>query len=143
MRIEIGYPDAAAEKEILKRYTNGNHSQYKVAPVLSPEEVCSLQAESRKIHMDEEAVDYLLEIVNRTRSHPEIELGVSPRGTVALFRAAQALALVESRDFVLPDDVKRLVNAVFAHRLVIARTGTRSRTDARTILKEILDQIPV
>ncbi len=143
MRIEIGYPDPSAEKEILKRYSNGNQSNYKVSPVLSPDEVRTLQAESRKIHMDEPVVDYMLALVNRTRVHPEIELGVSPRGTVALFRAAQALALVERRDFVLPDDVKRLVNPVFGHRLVIARSGARSRSDARTILKEILDQTPV
>src|SRR5712691_11470860 len=112
MRIEVGYPDAAAEKEILKRYSNGNQP-FSAEPVLRPDEVLYLQNESRKVRMDEAIVDYLIHIVNRTRQHPEIELGVSPRGTAALFRAAQAFALLDGRSFVIPDDVKRLVNPVF------------------------------
>src|ERR1051325_10168946 len=111
MRIEIGYPDPAAEKEILKRFSNGNrHGAFRA--VLDPKEVLALQDESHKIHIDEPLVDYMIAIVNRTRNHPEIELGISPRGTAALFRATQALALVEGRSFVLPDDVKRLANPV-------------------------------
>jgi MoxR-like ATPase len=142
MRIEVGYPDAAAEKEILKRFSNGN--RHNVArPVLDPEEVSSLQEESHKIHIDDSLVDYMIQIVNRTREHPEIELGISPRGTAALFRAAQALAMVEGRDFVLPDDVKRLAHPVFEHRLVLIRSGGRARTDARTVLAEIIDQIAI
>jgi MoxR-like ATPase len=142
MRIEVGYPDAAAEKEILKRFSNGN--RHNVArPVLDPEEVASLQEESHKIHTDDSIVDYMIQIVNRTRHHPEIELGISPRGTAALFRAAQALAMVEGRGFVLPDDVKRLAHSVFEHRLVLVRSGGRARTDARTVLAEIIDQIPI
>src|SRR5262249_51368932 len=120
MRIEVGYPDASSEKEILRRYTNGN-GMPSITPVLTPAEVMFLQEESRKIHAAENVVDYLIQLVNRTRNHPDIELGVSPRGTVALFRAAQALAMVEGRSYILPDDVKRLVTPVFAHRLVVAR----------------------
>src|SRR5437016_9865065 len=82
MRIEVGYPDIAAEKEILKRYTNGNN-RHKVEPVLNPVEVLSLQEASRQIRMDDALVDYMLQIVTRTRSHSDVELGISPRGTVA------------------------------------------------------------
>jgi len=142
MRIEVGYPDMAAEKEILRRYTNGNGHR-KVEAVLASGEVLELQEATRKVRIDDSVVEYMLQVVHRTRSHPDVELGISPRGTVALFRAAQALALIEGRSFVLPDDVKQLVNPVFAHRLVIGRTGSRMRTDPRTILKEILDQTPV
>lgn len=142
MRIEVGYPDAAAEKEILKRFTNGNRP-HALDPVLAPGDILQLQEESRKIHVDEKIVDYMIQIVNRTRNHPDIELGVSPRGTVALFRSLQAFALVEGRTFVLPDDVKRLVFPVFGHRLVIARNGTRARLDSRSALQSILDQTPV
>jgi MoxR-like ATPase len=142
MRIEVGYPDAAAEKEILKRFTNG-HNQYTVPSVLRPDEVLFLQEESRKIHIDEAIVDYLIQIVNRTRQHQEIELGISPRGTAALFRGVQALAIVEGRGFVIPDDIKRLVHPVFEHRLVMVRSGARSRTDSQTVLQEIVDQTPV
>jgi MoxR-like ATPase len=146
MRIEIGYPDAAAEKEILKRYSNG-HQPFSAGAVLRPDEVLLLQDESRNVRMDEAIVDYMIHIVNRTRKHPEIELGVSPRGTAALFRAAQAFAMLDGRSFVIPDDIKKLVHPVFEHRLVMARSGARIRTnsttDAGTVLQEIIDQTPV
>ena len=119
MRIEVGYPDAAAEKEILKRFTNG-HSQYTVPSVLTPDEVLFLQDESRKVHIDEAIVDYMIHIVNRTREHQEIELGISPRGTAALFRATQALAIVEGRSFVIPDDIKSVALGVMRHRIVLS-----------------------
>jgi MoxR-like ATPase len=142
MRIEIGYPDVTAEKEILKRHTNGHH-QHEITPVLCPADVLFLQEESRKVLIEDAVVDYMLQIVNRTRNHPDIELGISPRGTAALFRAAQALALVRSRSFVLPDDIKRLLAPVFGHRLVMARSGTRNRGTAKTVLNDILEQTPV
>lgn len=146
MRIEVGYPDAQAEKEILKRFSNGNN-QYTVNAVLNPAEVLFLQDESRKVRTDEAIVDYMIHIVNRTREHPEVELGISPRGTAALFRATQALAVVEGRSFIIPDDVKRLVLPVFEHRLVMIRSGARGRvhsgTDARAVLEEIIDQTAV
>ena len=142
MKIAVGYPDAHAEKEILKKYTSGNDHQ-PVQPVLNPAEVLFLQDESRKIHIDEKLVDYMIEVVNQTRKHPEIELGISPRGTVALCRSVQAWALLEDRSFVTPDDVKRLAPLVFGHRLVMVRTGTKARSNSQTILKEILNQIPV
>jgi MoxR-like ATPase len=142
MKIEVGYPDTAAEKEILKRFTNGN-SNRSTEPVLNPSDVLYLQQEAHKVHTDELLVDYMIQLVNRTRNHPDIELGISPRGTVALFRATQALALVAGRTFVIPDDVKRLVMPVFGHRMTIARHGTRARTDAATVLKSILDETPI
>ena len=142
MKIELGYPDENAEKEILKRYTNGNHKG-SVEPVLTPADVIALQDESRKIHIDEEIVDYMLRIVNYTRRHPDIELGVSPRGTVALFRGVQALALVQGRGYAVPDDVKRLVPCVFGHRVLGARSGAKTRLDAHTILQNILNEAPV
>ena len=106
-----------------------------------------MQDESRKTHIGEPIVDYMIQIVNRTRQHQEIELGISPRGTAALFRAAQALAMLEGRSFVIPDDVKKLVHPVFEHRLVMGRTGSRGRAhaaaEAKTILSEIVAQIPI
>ncbi len=129
MKIEVGYPDPVAEKEILNRYTNGNNLQ-ELAPVLNPGDVLALQKESLEVHVGEPLVDYMIEIVNHTRRHPEIELGISPRGTKALFRAAQATALVQGRDFVLPDDVKRLVSPVFErelYRTVTMRVGAVRR----------------
>ena len=142
MKIEMGYPDAAAEKEILERCSNGNRGPVLEA-VLSREEVLELQDESRKVHIGDALVDYMIEIVNETRNHAEIELGISPRGTTALFRAAQAFALVDGRDYVLPDDVKTLMRPVFEHRLVLARTGGRTPQDSAILLEEILERVPV
>ena len=142
MRIEVGYPDPAAEKEILKRFSNVDH-QHSAGAVLNPTEVLFLQDESRKIHVDDAIVDYLIHIVNRTRSHPEIELGVSPRGTAALFRATQSLAMLEGRSYVIPDDIKKLVQPVFEHRLAMIRSGSRNHRDASAVLQEIVDQTPV
>jgi MoxR-like ATPase len=93
--------------------------------------------------VEESIVDYLIHIVNRTRSHPEIELGVSPRGTAALFRATQALAMLEGRSYVIPDDIKKLVQPVFEHRLAMIRSGSRSHRDASDVLQEIVEQTPV
>lgn len=142
MRIKIGYPDVSAEKEILKRFSNGN-SHHTIRPILTPTEVQLLQSESRKIHVDDSIMDYMIHIVNQTREHPEIELGISPRGTLALLRATQALAMLEGRQFVIPDDVKNLAYPVFEHRLVMARTGARARTDSRTALHDIIDRTPI
>jgi MoxR-like ATPase len=142
MRIEVGYPDPAAEKAILKRFSNADHQQFAGA-VLSPTEVLFLQDESRKIHMEESIVDYMIHIVNRTRSHPEIELGISPRGTAALFRATQALAMLEGRSYVIPDDIKKLAQPVFQHRLAMMRSGSRTHRNATAVLQEIVEQTPV
>jgi MoxR-like ATPase len=142
MRIEVGYPSPAAEKEILKRFSNSNHQQI-ADTVLTPAEVLFLQDESRKIHMEESIVDYIIEIVNQTRHHAEIELGISPRGTAALFRATQAVAMLDGRSFAIPDDIKKLVHPVFEHRLAMMRTGPKSHRDAATVLQEIVEQTPV
>jgi MoxR-like ATPase len=137
MRIEVGYPDPAAEKAILKRFSKTDRQQ-SAEPVLSPSEVLFLQDESRKIHVEESLVDYIIDIVNHTRQHAEIELGVSPRGTAALFRATQSLAMLEGRSYVTPDDVKKLVHPVFEHRLAMMRSGTRTHRDGKTVLQEIV-----
>ncbi len=142
MKIEIGYPDAFAEKEILGGFSNGNRHQA-LDSVLTPAEVIDLQNESRRVHVGDALVDYMIEIVNHTRNHNEIELGVSPRGTAALFRASQALALVQGRDYVLPDDVKTLIPSVFGHRLVLARSSTGDTQGSTTVLAEILDRVAV
>jgi MoxR-like ATPase len=142
MKIEIGYPNAEAEKEILHKYTNGNYHQT-IQPVLAPADVLYLQDESRKVHINAKIVDYMIHLVQRTRNHPEIELGISPRGTVSLFRASQALAMVDGRKFVLPDDVKRAATPVFGHRLALARHGSKGSRSKEEVLEGILSEIKV
>jgi MoxR-like ATPase len=142
MKIQIGYPNAEAEKEILHKYTNGNYHKT-IQPVLVPADVLYLQDESRKVHINAKIVDYMIQLVQRTRNHPEIELGISPRGTVSLFRASQALAMVDGRKFVLPDDVKRAATPVFGHRLALARHGSKGSRSKEEVLEGILSEIKV
>ncbi len=145
MRLRIGYPGAEAEREILRQYAEqpGGES---VAPVLSSADVIELQAAVHRVSVEESLVNYMLAVVEKTRAHEALALGVSPRGSQALYRATQALAMIEGRDYAIPDDIKRLAVPVFAHRVVV---NTRSallqrRTDAGDrIIEEILTQVEV
>jgi MoxR-like ATPase len=144
MRIRIGYPDREAEREIL-RNADGVRGEGLPA-VLSAEALLDLQHSASTIGVDEMLVDYMLSIVEKTRAHESLALGVSPRGAQALYRATQALAMVEGRDYVIPDDVKRLVIPVFAHRIAInarASLAQRSAELSERILQEILTLVEV
>jgi MoxR-like ATPase len=143
MRMRIGYPDREAEREIL-RNADGAHDPPR--PVLSADELLYLQSQVSQVAVDDALVDYMLEIVEKTRAHEGLSLGVSPRGAQALYRATQALALAEGRDYVIPDDVKRLVIPVCAHRIAVnarASLAQRSSEMSERILQEILTLIEV
>jgi MoxR-like ATPase len=144
LRLRIGYPDSASEREILRQHEN--HSAALARPVLDAEEVLRLQEQVRHVSVDDSLVDYMLAIVERTRNHESLALGVSPRGAQALYRAVQALAVIEGRDYALPDDVKRLVVPVFAHRVAVntrvALTQRGADTSGR-ILDDVLRQVEV
>src|SRR5207253_7747043 len=138
-----GYPDREAERDIVRQVEGASADAARA--VLSPEELLHFQDEVGRVAVDEAIVDYMLSIVERTRNHEALALGVSPRGAQALYRAAQALALVEGREYVIPDDVKRLVIPVFAHRIGIARASLSQRTTetSERILQEILTTVEV
>ena len=143
MRIRIGYPEGASEREIVRGA--GGFSAV-VEPVLNADEVVQLQAQVGRMAVDEALVDYMLAIVEKTRRHELLAVGVSPRGAQSLYRATQALALVEGRDYALPDDVKRLAVPVFAHRVVVntrAALAARGADLSDRILEEILTQVEV
>jgi MoxR-like ATPase len=144
MRIRIGYPDHAAEREIVRQA--GASTADSVRTVISGEELLQLQDAAGRVSVDDALVDYMLAIVERTRAHESLAMGVSPRGAQALYRASQALAAVEGRDYVMPDDVKRMVVPVFAHRVVVnsrASISQRSAEAAERILGEILTFVDV
>jgi MoxR-like ATPase len=143
LRMRIGYPDRDAERDIVRQTESANAQAAR--PVLSADELLIIQAQVGSVAVDEAIVNYMLTIVERTRSHEALALGVSPRGAQALYRAAQALALVEGRDYVIPDDVKRLVIPVFAHRIGIARASLSQRNaeTSERILQEILTAVEV
>ncbi len=144
MRIRIGYPDQAAERDILRQ--TGPSSAESVRPAISGEDLTALQESVTRITVDDALVDYMLAIVERTRTHESLAMGVSPRGAQALYRATQALAAVEGRDFATPDDVKRLVLPVFAHRVMVNTRmvpAQRPADAAERILNEILTLVDV
>ncbi len=146
MRIQMGYPDAASEREILQN-DGRRASPASVQPVASAEEVLELQQLVTDVAVEDAVVDYLMAIVERTRNHEHLTLGVSPRGSIALHRAAQALALVEGRNYCTPHDVKRLATPIFAHRLALDVRfggGGHGAADRGTqILEEILHTVEV
>ncbi len=146
LRIRIGYPAPDVEKEILRDREHGDPLN-NLRPVMSGDEVVELQQAVKHVSVDDALVDYLMRIVAATRESETLDLGVSPRGTLALFRAAQAFALVEGRDYCLPDDVKRLVLPVFAHRLVVnsrfSSSLHRRSEEAEEVLREIMKTVSV
>ncbi|HWS90861.1 MAG TPA: MoxR family ATPase [Pyrinomonadaceae bacterium] len=146
LRIRIGYPALDVEKEILRDREHGDPLEH-LRPVMSGEEVVELQHAVRRVSVDDALVDYLMRVVAATRESETLDLGVSPRGTLALFRAAQAFALTEGRDYCLPDDVKRLVLPVFAHRLVVnsrfSSSLHRRSEEAEEVLREIMKTVSV
>jgi MoxR-like ATPase len=145
LRLHIGYPNLADERRILRERENVNPLEY-VQSVMSESDVMDLQNMVAEIRFDDALLDYLLNIVDATRTADGLELGISPRGTLALFRSAQALALVEGRDFCIADDIKRLVMPCFAHRVIVnARAaGGRNKTrEAERLLSEILQKTSV
>ena len=144
MRIRIGYPEAGAEREIVRR--GGASSAESMRSVLSGDDLVTLQDAVARVTVDDALVDYMLAIVERTRTHESLAMGVSPRGAQALFRATQALAAVEGRDYATPDDVKRLALPVFAHRVVVnsrVALAPRSTEAAERVLNEILTLVDV
>src|SRR5690242_126966 len=134
LRLRIGYP-APADEELILRDREYVDPLDEVEPVMSASEVNELQRIVASVAVDDSLVQYLMRIVAATRDSEMLDLGVSPRGTLSLFRAAQALALTEERNFCIPDDVKRLVVPVFAHRLTVSsRYSSAMRRDRKSVV---------
>jgi MoxR-like ATPase len=145
IRLHIGYPSVDDERAILRDRESVNPLEF-VEPVMAQAEILELQQIATRVRFDDALVDYLLQIVEATRTSDSIELGVSPRGTLALYRSAQALAMIEGRDYCIADDVKRLALPCFAHRIIVSSraSGLRNRTaDADRALKDILERTAV
>jgi MoxR-like ATPase len=145
LRLRIGYPTATDEKQILRdrEYSDPLDD---LTPVMSSSEVLALQENVASVSVDDVLVEYLMRLVSATRESEMLDLGVSPRGTLALFRAAQALALTEDRSFCIPDDIKRLVLPVFAHRVVVSSrfsSSLRRSEEAEAVLREIMKSVSV
>lgn len=145
LRLRIGYPETGAEMQMLRdrEYQDPLES---LRPVMSDVEVLELQQSVSAVSVDDSLVEYLMRIVSATRDSEMLDLGVSPRGTLALFRAAQALALTEDRTYCIPDDIKRLVLPVFAHRILVSSrfsSSLRRSEEAEAVLTEIIKTVSV
>lgn len=144
MRLTIGYPDRTAERRILTEAASSIPVFDRLRTVLDPDQVLRLQARVDEVDADEAIIDYLMDIVDRTRSSAKISMGVSPRGAIALYRACRALALTHGRTYLVPDDVRTLVVPCLAHRLLPAgatSTSADTHEHAAGLLRDILDEV--
>jgi MoxR-like ATPase len=142
LQVKLGYPTLEEEEQILLRYEREDPTS-QLEPVASADDLIRLQQEIRAIHLNDDVRRYLLHIVRSTREHPAVALGVSPRGSLALYRAAQALAALRGRTFVIPSDVQHLAPFVLTHRIHISpQTRLRGRTPEQ-VVAEIAEGAPV
>ena len=141
MKLAMGFPDREEETAILQAYSMEDPLE-KLQPVMTKEELLSMKEEAKRVYVHPLVAGYLADIAGATRRQEKVAMGVSPRGTLALMRAAKALACMEGRDYLIPDDVKTLAPDVLSHRLIFAY-GSSGQEESRALIEEILAQVPV
>ena len=142
LRIQMGYPQPLEEIVILDEQKR-SHPLEEIGEVASVDDLRTLQSGVREIYVDSTISDYIVRFVNATRTHPDVYLGASPRGSLALYRAGQAYAALHGRDYVIPDDIKALAVPALAHRLIIKTAATVRDIDAAVLVRELLESIAV
>lgn len=142
MRLHLGYPSFSAENDILIGQQI-SHPIESLEAVITPDELLNMQARIREVHIDPSLREYIVRIVQETRNTSSIILGASPRGSLALFRASQALAAINSRDYIIPDDIKRIAEETLSHRVISRNEMRESSNGRRNKLEEILNKVPV
>jgi MoxR-like ATPase len=142
MRISLGYPETEDEITMLDRQQHA-HPVTRIDQVVSAEELIEGQARIKDVYLNDLVKEYIVKLVRTTRTHPDVYLGASPRGSIALYRTGQARAAVLGRDYVTPDDVKALALVTLAHRLIISPSARIKNVDPRAVIQEILDGTPV
>jgi MoxR-like ATPase len=142
MRIDLGYPSREEEISILERFQE-NDPLENLPAVLSPERICEMQKLRAGLAVSGAVRAYIADIAAATRSHKKVRFGVSPRGAIGMMKAAQALALIRGRDFVLPDDIKELARPVLLHRIILLHEERTRGVSARNVLDEVLAEVPV
>ncbi len=140
LRLEIGYPDQAGEVEVLRRHGQEEPLD-KVSAVLDQEGLAALIQEARQVRASDDVMAYVVEIARETRAHRDVRLGVSPRGSLSLLRAARSHAFLDGRDYVLPDDVKAMATAALAHRLILSPEAMVRGISAAAVLQDVLTQV--
>ncbi len=142
LRISLGYPDADREIAILdsQKY---QHPIHEISQVVSEDELLAVQESLKEVYVDPLIKSYIVEIVSQTRRHPEIYLGASPRGSLTLYRTAQARAAIQGRDYVIPDDIKALATAALPHRMIVSPAARIKDVSSEAVLTDILSSVPV
>jgi MoxR-like ATPase len=141
IKLSLGYPDLNEESEMIRKHRFGS-SRAEISPVLKEEDINELKRELENVKLSEVVEQYLLQITRETRNHPSIELGVSPRGTLALVKAAQGRALVNGRSYVIPNDVKEMAPFVLGHRIYLSAEASLTSTPEK-VVKDLLESIPL
>ncbi|MFL7870131.1 MAG: AAA family ATPase [Anaerolineales bacterium] len=142
MRLSLGYPSEKDERQILINLWR-EHPITKLEKIVSGSALLALQKQVWDVHVDETLQEYVVALASATRSHPDLALGVSPRGSLALFKAAQALAAVRGRDHVIPDDIKYLVPVTLSHRLIVTPEAELRGRTSQAILEDVLENTPL
>jgi len=142
LRLRMGYPKAMEEIVILDEQKR-THPIESIGQVLGVEELRQMQSAIKEIYVDQAVAEYVVRLVTATREHPDVYLGASPRGSINLYRSAQAFAAMDGRDYVIPDDVKGLAVAVLAHRLIVKSQASLREVDPDRIVHEIIEQVPI
>jgi MoxR-like ATPase len=142
MRLSIGYPSRTDERQILVNLWR-EHPITKIGKVVDGQELSALQKRVWDVNVDVTLQDYIVALSEATRDHPDLSLGASPRGSLALLKGAQALAAIRGRDYVIPDDIKTLVPLTLAHRLILTPEAELRGRTARTVLEDVLEKTPL
>jgi MoxR-like ATPase len=142
LRLRLGYPKAMEEIVILDEQKR-LHPITDLRQVLDLEELRQIQSAVKEVYVDQAVADYIVRLVGATREHPDVYLGASPRGSINLYRASQALAALDGRDYVIPDDVKTLAVAILSHRLIIKSQASLREIDPDSIVREVMAQTPI
>jgi MoxR-like ATPase len=142
LRIRLGYPEPEEEMRILDSQ-RVIHPVEEIGQVVSAEELVQAQERVKDVYVDDLIKEYIVELVRATRKHPDVYLGASPRGSLALYKTSRALAAIQGREYVIPDDIKALAEPALAHRLIISPSARIKDVDARSVVQEILESVPV
>jgi MoxR-like ATPase len=142
MQISLGYPAANDEKTILKNLQH-EHPITQIDQVVDGEKIMTLRKIVWDVHVEDIVQDYIINVINATRKHPDLALGASPRGSLAIYKTAQALAAIRGRDYVVPDDIKYLVPVTILHRLIVRPEAELRGRTAKSILQDVLEKVPL
>lgn len=143
MKLSVGYPLENEEQEILNRMEHGEISDIKINKIVAPDHIVEMQKVIQNVHIDKDIIKYIVRLVRSTRSEPRVEVGISPRGSIALFKLSKAHAAFYGRDYVVPDDIKNVVFPALVHRIILKPEARVSGVKSEDIIKDILTNTPV